>query len=70
MIVVMVEHIIIAAKFVIAIIIKDKPEWVSKEEHEKLENLENLFEMIDDKKDEYKAKGGVLLEDKINHIKD
>ena len=33
MLIVMIEHIIIAFKFLIAILIKDKPEWVSQEEH-------------------------------------
>lgn len=37
MLIVMIEHIIIALKMLISILIKDKPNWVTNEEHHGME---------------------------------
>jgi hypothetical protein len=34
MIVVLIEHCILAVKLMLAVLIKDKPDWVTQEEHE------------------------------------
>jgi hypothetical protein len=69
MIIVLLEHIIIGVKLLTAIIIKDKPDWVSKEEHFHARELDHLYELLDNKADEFKEKGGKLLADKINEYK-
>ena len=43
MLIVMIEHIIIGLKLLIAVLITDKPEWVTKEEHENELQLDEVF---------------------------
>ena len=61
MLVVMVEHIIIGFKYLLAILIKDKPVWVTNAEHEIADSMEAIYDMIDQKEDDFKATGGQLL---------
>lgn len=64
MIVVLIEHVIIIFKYVLSSVINDKPGWVVKEEREIMENQDELYEMLESKKAEYKnVKGRILLED-------
>ena len=69
LIIILVEHIIIAFKLLIAAIIKDVPQWVSNKEQEQTLRLPQLFKNLDDKRDEFIANGGILLQDKIQHAK-
>lgn len=70
MIIVLIEHVIIVFKFGLAVVIKDKPNWVIKEEQELYENQDQLYAMLEAQKAEFKANGGELLEDQIAEIKD
>lgn len=70
MIVVLLEHCIIAVKILTAILIKDKPEWVTKEEHDQNKEMDDLYGVLEIKADEFKAKGGKLLSEKINEYKE
>jgi hypothetical protein len=70
MIVVLIEHIIIGLKMLIATLIKDKPDWITREEHEQREGLEKLYDLLDQKKEDYKQKGHELLEDKVKKVKE
>ena len=70
MIIVLIEHVIMVAKLMMSVLIKDKPDWVAKEEHEQEEQMEQLYDMLDDKADQYKAQGNQLLSDKINEMKE
>ncbi len=70
MIIVMIEHIIMAFKYFISLMIRDKPEWVTAEEHEQRNNNEAIYQMLEKKKEEYIRKGGVIIEDKIRVLKE
>lgn len=70
MIIVMIEHIIITFKFALSTIIKDKPEWVSKEEHEIYESQGLLQELMERKLQEYKEAGNETLEEQVNYIRE
>lgn len=70
MLVVMVEHLIIGFKMLIAILIKDKPEWITSEEHEVAPTIERYNLIIEHKKTQFKEKGGLLLEERINAVKE
>lgn len=69
MVIVMIEHIIIGFKLFISIVIKDKPQWVTQSEQELIEYEEHVRDQIEAKKDEYLARGGVLLEDQMAEAK-
>jgi hypothetical protein len=69
LIIVLIEHIIIAIKVLIAALIKDVPEWVTKEEQEQDARLTALYNVLDEKKDNYTKKGGILLKDQIKMLK-
>lgn len=69
MMIVMIEHIIIAFKYGLTAIINDKPTWVKEEEDDQQARSEAINVMLDLKKEEYKAKGEVPLEDIISKIK-
>jgi len=67
--VIVIEHLIIGCKLFISILIKDKPQWVTQSEQELIEYEELVTDQIDAKKDEYLARGGVLLEDQMAEAK-
>ncbi len=69
MIIVMIEHIIIGFKLFISIVIKDKPQWVSESEHEIIEYEEEARLKIEQKREEYLEKGGILLEQQMADAK-
>jgi len=69
MVIVMIEHLIIGCKLFISILIKDKPQWVTQSEQELIEYEELVIDQIEAKKDEYLARGGVLLEDQMAEAK-
>lgn len=69
MVIVMIEHLIIGCKLFISILIKDKPQWVTQSEQELIEYEELVTDQIEAKKDEYLARGGVLLEDQMAEAK-
>lgn len=69
MIVVLIEHCILAVKLLIAVLIKDVPDWVTQEKHEQQSQLEHIYDVLDDKAEEFKAKGNKLLADQINEMK-
>ena len=71
MIIVLIEHVIIGFKLFLANVIKDKPTWVSKEERQQAEELDELYEMLDEKADEYRQQDGgkKTLDDKIRELK-
>jgi hypothetical protein len=69
MMIVMIEHIIIAFKFGLTAIINDKPSWVKEEENDQQRRSEAINVMLELKKEEYKARGEVVLEDIISRIK-
>jgi hypothetical protein len=70
MLIVMIEHLILIFKYLIAIMIKDKPQWVADEEHERTADQEKIYELLDQKKDDCKARGEKLLDEQVNAIKD
>lgn len=63
LIIILIEHIIIGIKVLLAVLIKDVPEWVTKEEQQQDARLDALYKTLEDKKDEYIKKGGVVLKD-------
>jgi Calcium-activated chloride channel len=69
MIIVMIEHIIIGFKLFISIVINDKPQWVTQQEHDLLEYEEEVRESIEAKKQEYLDNGGILLEQQMAEAK-
>jgi hypothetical protein len=69
MIIVLIEHIIIGFKLLLSVVIRDKPDWVARAERLNIESQGDYFELLDDKEDEYKAKGFEPLHDKIMKIK-
>ena len=69
MVIVMIEHLIIGCKLFISILIKDKPQWVTQSEQELIEYEELVTDQIEAKKEEYLARGGVLLEDQMTEAK-
>lgn len=68
LIIILIEHIIIAIKVLLAALIKDVPKWVEREEQEQKDRLDHLYNVLDEKKDEYIAKGGVVLEAQIQEM--
>jgi len=65
----MTEHVIIAFKLFLTLAIRDKPEWVLKEEQERGIYEESIRDTIEAIKDEYIDKGGVIMEERIQQIK-
>ena len=63
MIIVMIEHIIIAFKFFLVVIIVDKPSWVTKQEIDIKEGQEELNALLEKKKFEHRVNHGEILED-------
>jgi len=49
-IIVLIEHAILAIKLIIAVVIKDKPSWISIEEHEIKRTMPYIYEILEDKK--------------------
>lgn len=69
MMIVMIEHIIMVFKYGLTAIINDKPSWVKEQENDQQSQMAAVNVMLDLKKEEYKAKGEVALEDIISGIK-
>jgi len=55
LVVILVEHIIILIKVLLAVIIKDKPEWVQKEQQESEHRENALYKMLEDKEEAFIA---------------
>ena len=69
LLVIMVEHIIILFKMLLASLIADVPNWVQEGEIEKTQNEEALWKLLEEKADEYEERGHTLLEDLIKKAK-
>jgi hypothetical protein len=65
MIMVAVEHVSIAIKLIMSVLIKDKPEWVAQEEKEAVEQRQVLQRVIEHRKSQYKEAGNEAIEDEI-----
>lgn len=49
-IIILAEHIILALKLIIAVIIKDKPNWITLEEREIKRILPQIYDLMEDEK--------------------
>lgn len=63
MIIILIEHVILLFKFSLSVIIKDKPEWVVKEETMMHDSQDQMMRQIEIKKEEYIIDKKELLED-------
>lgn len=62
---ILIEHIIIAFKLFISIVIRDKPAWVSHQENERMLYSEQVRSLIEERKERFIEGGGMLLEDRL-----
>jgi hypothetical protein len=65
MIIILIEHIIIGAKILLSVIIKDRPEWVLIEEREQEQQMEELYNILDHREKEFRDRGGVPISETI-----
>lgn len=71
MIVILIEHIIIGLKLMLAILIKDKPEWVSQTERRQKLMMGDIFDLFDQKGDYQKETTDKKpLNERIQEIKE
>jgi hypothetical protein len=64
-----IEHGVIGLKILLQSVIKDRPAWVIDAEHQDQANVEYLNLFMDEKLEDFKATGGVTLDDQIKKMK-
>ncbi len=69
MIIVMIEHVIIAFKYGLTLIINDKPTWVIDDEKQQQNKSKDINVKLDLKKEEFKSRGETPLEEVIAAVK-
>lgn len=60
---------IIGLKLFMSLVIRDKPDWVIRDEQERAIYEENIRDTIDAIKDAFEDKGGVPLERQVQELK-
>jgi len=69
MLIVMIEHVIIAFKYFLSAMINDKPSWVVAEQREMTERLEGIRVILDMNREEMKNRGEIPLDEIIEIMK-
>ena len=59
----------IVTKILLSVVIKDKPQWISDAERDQELQMEDLFNLLDQKEKDYRDHGGVPINDVIQQIR-
>ena len=65
MLIVMIEHILLAIKMLLQNMIRDEPTWIASLKYQERQEADSIKKRLDQKQEEYEANGGVLLEEQV-----
>mmetsp|Transcript_34093 Transcript_34093/g.25162 ORF Transcript_34093/g.25162 Transcript_34093/m.25162 type:complete len:473 (-) Transcript_34093:341-1759(-) len=69
-IVVGIEHLILGLKMFLSYLIQDVPGWVFRQRGKEDDRLEDIMQRIEERAEEFRAKGGMLFKDTIKQLKE